>query len=228
MTRYDPTRHHRRSIRLQGYDYTQPGAYFITIVTHDRAHLFGHVVDGEMQLNAWGDIVRKEWFKTAQIRPYVQLQDDEFVVMPNHVHGIVWIVENDDDAAVGNDAMVGDDATVGARRRRAPTIHVERFGAPVPGSIPTIVRAFKSAVTHRINALRGTPGAPVWQRNYYEHIISDERVRVGATGRSPLHAIRQYIIENPLRWHLDTYNPERTAEDPLAREIWTHLTKDKP
>jgi len=118
-----------------------------------------------MQLNAWGEIVREEWFKTAQIRPYVQLQDDEFVVMPSHVHGIIWIVENDDDAAatVGNDDVVGDD-DVGARRRRAPTqtvTHVERFGAPVPGSIPTIVRAFKSAVTRRINTLRGTPGAPV-------------------------------------------------------------------
>nr|BAL58065.1 hypothetical conserved protein [uncultured Chloroflexota bacterium] len=211
MSPYDPARHHRRSIRLKGYDYTQPGAYFITIVTHERAHLFGAVVDGVMRLNAWGEIVREEWFKTAQIRPYVRLYDEEFVVMPNHVHGIIWIVDDD----------------VGARRRRcrgtAPPCpdpdHVEQFGKPVPGSIPTIVRAFKSAVTHRINALQNTPGAPVWQRNYYEHIIRDERA---------LHAIRQYIIENPLRWHLDTHNPERTAEDPLAREIWTHLAEEQP
>ncbi|GAB4481015.1 MAG: transposase [Anaerolineales bacterium] len=210
MSPYDPTRHHRRSIRLKGYDYTQPGAYFITICTHERAHLFGAVVDGEMRLNAWGEIVREEWFKTAQIRPYVRLYDDEFVVMPNHVHGIIWIV--------------GDD--VGARRRHcrgtAPPCpygdavpdHVEQFGKPVPGSIPTIVRAFKSAVTHRINALRGTPGAPVWQRNYYEHVICDERA---------LHAIRQYITENPLRWHLDRYNPDRTGDDLLAREIWNTI-----
>lgn len=101
MTAYDPNRHHRRSIRLKGYDYTQPGAYFITICTHERAHLFGAVVEGEMRLNEWGEIVREEWFKTAQIRPYVTLYPDEFVLMPNHVHGIVWIV--------------------GARRRRAPT-----------------------------------------------------------------------------------------------------------
>ncbi|SMC25408.1 REP element-mobilizing transposase RayT [Desulfacinum hydrothermale DSM 13146] len=131
------------------------GAYFVTIVTQDRACLFGHIVDGEMRLNAYGKIVRAEWFKTAQVRPYVVLHEDEFVVMPNHIHGIIWIVDD-----------------VGARRRRAPT--VEQFGKPVPGSIPTIIRAFKSAVTQRINGLQGTSGGVVWQRNYYEHIIRDE------------------------------------------------------
>lgn len=82
----------------QGYDYTQQGAYFITIVTHHRAHMFGEAVDGDMRLNAWGDIVRDEWFKTAQIQPYVQLRDDESVAMPNHIHGIIWIVGNGDDS----------------------------------------------------------------------------------------------------------------------------------
>ncbi|MGC8720949.1 MAG: transposase, partial [Thermodesulforhabdaceae bacterium] len=150
---YDPERHHRRSIRLKGYDYSQPGAYFITICTQGRAHLFGEVVEGEMRLNTWGQIVWEEWFRSAVLRPYVRLCPNEFVVMPNHVHGIIWIVNDDDD--------------VGARRRRAPT--GERFGAPVCGSIPTIIRSFKSATTKHINALRGTPGASVWQRNYYEH-----------------------------------------------------------
>ncbi|ACL24704.1 transposase [Chloroflexus aggregans] len=220
MCPYDPTRHHRRSIRLQGYDYTQPGAYFITIVTHDRTHLFGRVVDGEMQLNAWGEIVREEWFKTAQIRPYVQLQDDEFVVMPNHVHGIIWMVD-DDLAPVGATDRRGD-------RPVAPTTTTVPPRGPAPQSLGAIIAGFKSAVTHRINTLRDTPGTPVWQRNYYEHIIRDKRVRVGAAGRSPLHAIRQYIIENPLRWHLDTYNPERTGKDSLAREIWTHPLEGKP
>ncbi|GAB6067553.1 transposase [Methylothermus subterraneus] len=225
MTPYDPARHHRRSIRLKGYDYTQPGAYFITLVTHERAPLFGAVVDGVMRLNAWGEIVREEWFKTAHIRPYVRLYEDECVVMPNHVHGIIWMVENNDDTAVGNDNMVGNGDVVGARRRRAPTSrrapavsscpdHVEQFGKPVPGSIPTIVRAFKSAITKRINELHNTPGAPIWQRNYYEHVIRDERA---------LNAIRQYITENPLRWHLDTYNPDRTGDDLLAREIWNTI-----
>ena len=92
MTPYDPQRHHRHSIRLQGYDYTQSGAYFVTICTHGRALLFGNVVGGEMRLNDAGRIVRDEWFKTAQLRPYVVLYEDEFVVMPNHIHGIIEIV----------------------------------------------------------------------------------------------------------------------------------------
>ncbi len=101
---YDPQRHHRRSIRLPGYDYTQPGAYFITIVTHERMLSFGEIVDGEMRLNEYGQIVRAEWFQTAVVRPYVVLHPDEFVVMPNYVHGIVWIVDMggmDDDVGRG-------------------------------------------------------------------------------------------------------------------------------
>ncbi len=184
-------RYHRRSIRLKGYDYTQPGAYFVTICTHGREMLFGRVVGGEMALNEFGEIVREEWFKTARVRPYVRLYEDEFVVMPNHIHGIIWIVEVDPD----------DDDDVGERRRRAPTSH-EQVCRPVPGSLPTIVRAFKSAATKRINLLRDTQGARVWQRNYYERIIRDERA---------LNAIRRYIIANPMRWSLDRHNPHAPA-----------------
>ena len=90
--RYSPERHHRRSIRLRGYDYTQTGGYFITIVAHERALLFGEIVNGAMRLNEYGQIVRDEWFRTAVVRPYVMLYPDEFVVMPNHIHGIIWIV----------------------------------------------------------------------------------------------------------------------------------------
>jgi len=190
--------HRRRSIRLPGYDYTQPGAYFITICTYNGQHLLGEVVDGAMCLNAYGQIVQEEWFRTADLRPYVRLEADEFVVMPNHVHGILWTVDNDD---------------VGAQRRCAPT---EPVGGTTsanvkPGSLGAIIRAFKSAVTKRINQMRGTPSAPVWQRNYWEHIIRDERA---------LRAIRRYIINNPLRWHLDRYNPQRVGEDPWAAEMW--------
>ena len=155
---YDPARHHRRSIRLKGYDYTQPGAYFITLCTQNREHLFGAVVEGEMRLNAWGKIAREEWFTTARLRPYVRLDEREFVVMPNHVHGIIWIVDDDDD---------DDDDDVGAQRRCAPagtqqhcapTAGMQQRCAPTmtttttiqsinvaPGSLGAIVRAFKSA-----------------------------------------------------------------------------------
>jgi REP element-mobilizing transposase RayT len=214
---FDPEFHHRRSIRLRGYDYTQGGAYFVTIASANHAEIFGQVIDGQMQMNARGRIVTEEWLKTAQIRRYVRVQRDEFVVMPNHVHSIIWIVDDVDDAGTGHDAGAGHDAgvgpdagtghdagtyhNVGARRRRAPTGHaIERFGKPVPGSIPTIIRAFKSVTTRRINILRGTPGAPVWQRNYYEHIIRTERA---------LDAIRAYIRMNPQRWEQDSLNPRR-------------------
>ena len=135
---YDPARHHRRSIRLKGYDYTQPGAYFITLCTQNREHLFGAVVEGEMRLNAWGKIAREEWFTTARLRPYVRLDEREFVVMPNHVHGIIWIVDDDDD---------DDDDDVGAQRRCAPTVATTTIQSinVAPGSLGAIVRAFKSA-----------------------------------------------------------------------------------
>ena len=178
---YDPFKHHRRSIRLPGYDYSSPGAYFITIDTHDRMHIFGKIVNGEMRLNEWGQIAHDEWLKTPAIRPEIQL--DEFVIMPNHMHGIIFITENGA-------------KTVGARRRRAPT-PVERFGNPIPGSIPTIIRAYKSAVTHRINQIRRTPGAHVWQRNYWEHIVRNEH---------ELSRIREYTRNNPMQWEMDADN----------------------
>ena len=208
--RYDPTKHHRRSIRLPGYDYTQPGAYFVTICTHNREPLFGHVVNGEMVLNAWGRIVWEEWFRSAEIRAEIELFPDEFVVMPNHIHGIVWIVETDDPNARAH----GDASNVGVTGRspmhgRAPNVGATGRSplqprGPAPRSLGSFIAGFKSAVTKRINALRGTPGARVWQRNYYEHIIRNERA---------LNAIRRYIAENPQRWHLDRHNPTATVPD---------------
>ena len=85
--------HHRRSIRLPGYDYMSEGGYFITCVTQGRACLFGEVNNGVMKLNNYGEIVKEEWFKTNFLRDNVELVDEEFVVMPNHIHGIIWIIE---------------------------------------------------------------------------------------------------------------------------------------
>jgi REP element-mobilizing transposase RayT len=206
--KYDPLKHHRRSIRLKGYDYTQPGAYFVTVCTHERADLFGEVVDGEMRLNDMGRVVAEEWFKTAALRPTVHLRSDEFVVMPNHVHGIIVI----------HDPGVG--AGVGAERRSAPTTGTSDLpNGPrrnvAAGSVGAIVRGFKSAVTYRINALRNHRGAPLWQRNYYEHIIRNER---------ELHAIRQYIRNNPLKWALDRDNPRNTRRLPPPTGMGEYLS----
>ena len=93
MAPYDPDKHHRRSIRLKGYDYTTQGAYFVTICVHRRACLLGEVMDGDLRLNAWGHVVAESWLWLADRYPYVAL--DSWVIMPNHFHGIIFIREND-------------------------------------------------------------------------------------------------------------------------------------
>jgi len=186
--KYDPQRHHRRSIRLRGYDYSRPGAYFITICTQDRACLFGEIVDGKIRMNDAGKIVHDEWLRTADIRPNVEL--DAFVVMPNHLHGII-VLHPDRRGTL----------------QRAPT--VEQFGKPTSNTIPTIVRLFKSAVTKRINEHRGTPGARVWQRNYYEHIIRNEK---------SLNNIHEYIANNPMKWKWDRENVRAAHTSPQPKD----------
>jgi putative transposase len=178
---HNPDKHQRHSIRLKDYDYSQAGVYFITMCTYGKESIFGNVVDGEMQLNECGRVVEEEWMKTAEIRKNVEL--DVSVVMPNHFHGILVIV----------DKCRG---TV----HRAPTL--EQFAKPTSGSLPTIVRYFKSAVTRRINELRGAPNMPVWQRNYYEHVIRNE---------NDLDEIREYIVNNTLKWDLDSENPNNAG-----------------
>jgi putative transposase len=180
--KFDPKTHHRRSIRLQGYDYTQNGAYYITIVTYQRQHLFGEVVNGEMQLNELGRIAYAEWFKTAELRPYVELFEDDFMVMPNHAHGIIWIT-------LGNGVAV--------LQRGNATPQREQFGKPVAHSIPTIVRAYKSAVTYAVNKLQNQRGAVLWQPNYYEHVIRNEQ---------DYQIKRNYILGNPMNWGQDEEN----------------------
>ena len=184
MTR-NPDKHRRRSIRLKDFDYSQAGAYFVTICTYNKKCLFGKVISGEMQPNECGRVIEEEWLKTAEIRKNVEL--DVFVVMPNHFHGILVI----EDKCRG---------TV----HRAPTL--EQFAKPTSGSLPTIVRYFKSAVTRRINDLRGTSYTPVWQRNYYEHVIRNE---------DDLNEIREYIANNPVKWGLDSDNPSNSGRKAL-------------
>jgi len=140
--------------------------------------------------------VAEEWLNTAVIRPYVTL--NEFTVMPNHFHGILWLLRDEQGTA-----------------RRAPTM--ERFGKPVTGSLPTIIGAFKAAVSRRINALRNSGKGEVWQRGYYEHVIRD-----GAS----LNRIREDIINNPCSWELDRENPDRTGEHKFHR--WLASFKTPP
>ena len=179
--KYNPRKHRRHSIRLKGYDYTQPGAYFVTICTHRREMLFGRVVDGVMQLNEFGRIVEWTWYDLPNHVANITL--DAFVIMPNHVHGII---------------IINPPATVGAGSEPVPTI--DAAAGPKPYGLPEIVLQFKTFSARRINARRGVRGVPVWQRNYYEHIIRNQHA---------LNAIRRYIIENPARWQKDRENPHR-------------------
>lgn len=184
--RYDPEKHHRRSTRLEGYDYAQSGAYFITICAQDRACLFGEVVDREMRVNAMGEMVEFTWFDLPNHVDGLML--DAFVVMPNHVHGIVVITGN---VGAGSEPAL----TEPALTEPAPTTLATRKKRH---DLPEIVRQFKTFSARRINQYRQTPGIPVWQRNYYEHIIRNEE---------SLNKIRQYILENPKRWANDRENP---------------------
>ncbi len=209
---YDPERHHRHSIRLKGYDYSQEGAYFITICTQDRLCLFGEVVGGEMWLNDYGKMVRAVWDGLPEHYPFVML--DAFVVMPNHVHGIIIITEY-----VG--AGFKPAPTKPAPTKPAPTKPAPTEPAPIGAGhrrhgLPEIVRAFKTFSARRINEMRGTRGVPVWQRNYYEHIIRTE---------DALHRIRGYIANNPLRWHLDQENPQRLGEDEFDQWLMSFTKK---
>jgi putative transposase len=151
-----PTTGNRRSIRLKEFDYSAPGAYFVTICTHNRLPLFR---DQHRR-----DLVDRSWLQVPSHFPTVRL--DEMVVMPDHIHFIVFLTDSSETVSQG-------------APRRAPTL-------------ADVVRAFKGDAAREINRLRRTPGSPVWQRNYYEHIVRDE---------AELARIREYIRNNPRAAH---------------------------
>lgn len=177
----------RRSIRFEGHDYSSCGGYFVTLVTHHRENLFGEIVNGVMQLNELGLIVNEEWFNTQILRPSIELIEDEFVVMPNHIHGIIWIIGPGKEVPSGSPGK--GDLQVALVQ---PTLPMQPKG-PISNSVGSIIGGFKAAVTKRINLFRGTCGQPVWLRNFYEHIIRTEKEYFN---------IANYIHDNPVNWEL--------------------------
>jgi len=157
----------RKNPRLKDYDYASAGAYFVTICTQRKQAIFGQIAQGLMELNPYGQQAERAWLEIPEHFPAVDL--DEFIVMPNHMHGIVLFDHE--------------------RARHASPLQQ----AP---SLGTVVGGFKSAVARWINPQRATPGEPVWQRNYHEHVIRNEK---------SLSEIREYIANNPLKWELDKY-----------------------
>jgi len=172
--KFDPEKHHRQSIRLKDYDYSQAGMYFVTVCALNKECLFGDVVNGEMVLNEFGEIILSQWKNLPSVVQGIKL--DAFVVMPNHIHGIV--------------------AIVGAIHE-SPLQRVE-IKCCRNMILSKIVGRLKMVSAKQINLKRKMPGISVWQRNYYEHIIRDE---------TSLNRIREYIVNNPLQWELDSENP---------------------
>ena len=144
---YESDKHRRRTPRLKGYDYSSDGAYFVTICTYNRECTLGDIINGEMRLNEYGNIVKTVWHGLTHHYKYMEL--DEFVIMPNHIHGIIILQD-----------------AVGAGFKPAPTI--KHHG------LTEIVRGFKTFSSRSINQRHNTPGTHVWQRNYHEHVIRDE------------------------------------------------------
>ena len=190
---FNPDIHRRRSIRLQGYDYSQAGAYFITICTQNRECMFGEIVDGKMALNHAGNMIQTVWDEIPF--HYAGIEIDEFIVMPNHIHGIITIV------------------VVGATPRGCPGVGQENGQAQGPAptggtgntgtlSLGDMVHRFKTMTTKRYadgvkqSGWQSFPGK-LWQRNYWEHIVRNEM---------ELNRIREYIHTNPTQWESDQLN----------------------
>src|SRR5687768_14411454 len=194
-SRFDAKKHHRRSIRLPEYDYSQAGAYYVTIVAWHRECLFGEVVDREMKLNKAGEIVQWEWKELTKRLRFIEL--GAFIVMPNHFHGILIFRENVGatrqgltNARLGNVSLsnVITDGTAGSPLPRGPQ----------PKSLGAIMAQFKSRVTKRLWKFPSLKRTPIWQRNYWEHIIRNQQDLQNKT---------DYIEANPLLWDEDDENP---------------------
>ncbi len=217
MNQYNPNKHHRRSIRLKGYDYSQAGLYFITICCENRAYLFGEIIDGEMTCNDAGIIANQCWLDIPNHFPNVVLH--EYVVMPNHIHGIIEIVVGAKNISpekispeslntkyishnntITNDMVAyGETDDINAKNMDNGDIWAKNI-SPLPRqngtskTIGSMVRGFKIGVTKWMR--QHTNVNVVWQRNYYEHIIRNEQSH---------QTISNYIINNPTKWVNDKF-----------------------
>ena len=200
MHKYNKTRHNRQSTRLRGYDYSRNGAYFVTLCTYQRECVLGEIVRGEMRLNEIGQAVLETWQQLPRYFPNIRL--DEFVVMPNHVHGIVIIDRSIDNHHVGAQFIAPKNENAPNRENMSDWDSVTTRGvmnhAPTLGNV---IRAFKAMAARKIH-LSGFSNR-MWQRNYHDHIIRNEK---------SLNEIRRYIIYNPARWDLDRNNPKNIRE----------------
>lgn len=192
--KYDPERHHRRTVRLRNHNYDLSGPYFVTICTKQRALILDDPQIRSICTTAWRFFLKL----SADPEPW------DFVVMPNHVHGVAWLPGRGDGAqhvpSAPCDLVMRDWEERGYRGFVSKAAPLQRIG-PRRGALADFVASFKSLTARRVNLCRRTPGAEVWQSNYYEHIIRGSR---------DLNAIRAYILNNPRRWADDPENSART------------------
>jgi putative transposase len=195
MNNYNPAIHHRRSIRLKGYDYSKAGLYFITLCCQNRIQRFGHIENGALILNEYGKIANEEWLKTIEMRKNIALH--EYIFMPDHMHAIIEILFS---------------------QNKEPD-HIGKFKSPSQ-TIGAIIRGFKGASTNRIkefyfskkNSGGELPFAPeeeflleekLWQRDYHDRIINNER---------QYYNISNYIKRNPSKWEADRFNKKKDGD----------------
>jgi REP element-mobilizing transposase RayT len=175
----------RRSVRLRGFDYRHAGAYFATVCTFRRACILADIVEDQIRLTAAGRVIESAWQMIPEFFPHVEL--DWFVVMPNHLHGILILHD-----ALRAKHPIGPDASPlqGSRPRGTRS-----------GTLSAVMQTAKAMTTRRVHAIPGMEGIRLWQRGFYDHVIR---------GDTELNRIRSYIEENPLRWALDNENPSRS------------------
>ena len=214
-SKFDPQKHHRRSIRLKGYDYSSEGAYYVTIVAHGRECLFGEIIDGEMHLSKYGEIIQKWWDEIPVHFPNVEL--GAFVIMPNHVHGIIFIIDNRrgevisprdyqnnniQDEYVDENNKQGGEINDEGVKTKSQGEGQQQGGETPPLRKPTlgqIVAYFKYQSTKEMNKIETENSiTKFWQRSYYEHIIRNEK---------ELQQKTDYIMDNPSQWDEDDENP---------------------
>lgn len=195
-TQYGPERHRRRSIRLKGYDYSQAGVYFVTICTKNRDHYLGNIARDKMGLSRIGRIIGQFWIAIPDHFNNAHL--DEYIIMPNHLHGIITIDLN----------CRGEVSSPKIQGRGTLPLQEKR-------SLGDIIGYFKYQSTKYVNEILQSPGKTIWQRNYYEHVIRNE---------DELNRIREYIQINPLKWQFDRENPDRIENKPY-QDQWKWLER---
>jgi putative transposase len=172
----------RKSIRLKEYDYARAGAYFVTICSWNKQSVFGQVEEDTIRLNDLGLFVESCWREIPE--HFANAEMDEFIIMPNHIHGIIVLECRD---------------TIHRVRESSGESEMESFGNPTTGSIPTIIRTFKAAVTRESGKQGLISTEKIWQPRFFERIIHNQDAMMKA---------REYIINNPLKWSIDNENPD--------------------